>query len=107
MNSDKLIGNFNAFASVRNEVTDSAVTEFIYEMERIVTEPVSSDDLSLAKSSMTGNFGRSLESPQTIANFALNTFRYNLQKIITITISEPRRCHHNRYSADGQKLYKT
>lgn len=80
MNSDKLIGNFNAFASVRNEVTDSAVTEFIYEMERIVTEPVSSDDLSLAKSSMTGNFGRSLESPQTIANFALNTFRYNLPK---------------------------
>lgn len=78
--TDKLIGNFNAFASVRNEVTDSAVTEFIYELDRIVKEPVTAADLSLAKNSMTGNFGRSLESPQTIANFALNTYRYNLPK---------------------------
>jgi len=78
--TDKLIGNFNAFASVRNEVTDSSVTEFIYELERIVNEPVSVEDLNLSKSSLNGNFGRSLESPQTIANFALNTFRYNLPK---------------------------
>jgi zinc protease len=78
--NDKLIGNFNAFASVRNEVTDSSVTEFIYELERIVNEPVSVEDLNLSKSSLNGNFGRSLESPQTIANFALNTFRYNLPK---------------------------
>ena len=80
ISTDKLIGNFNAFASVRNEVTDSAVTEFIYELDRIVKEPVTAADLSLAKNSMTGNFGRSLESPQTIANFALNTYRYNLPK---------------------------
>lgn len=80
ISTDKLMGNFNAFASVRNEVTDSSITEFIYELKRIVNEPVSEADLSLAKSSMAGNFGRSLESPQTIANFALNTFRYNLPK---------------------------
>jgi hypothetical protein len=49
-------------------------------MERIVKEPVTEADLSLAKSSMAGNFGRSLESPQTIASFALNTFRYKLPK---------------------------
>jgi len=78
ISTDKLIGNFNAFASVRNEVTDSAVTEFIYELNRIVNEPVDEKDLSLAKSSLNGGFGRSLESPQTVANFALNTFRYNL-----------------------------
>ncbi len=80
ISTDKLLGNFNAFASVRNEVTDSSVTEFLYEMNRIVKEPVSESDLKLAKSSTAGNFGRSLESPQTIANFALNTFRYNLPK---------------------------
>lgn len=80
ISTDKLIGNFNASASVRNEVTDSAVTEFIYEMSRMVKEPVSESDIKLAKNSMTGNFGRSLESPQTIAGFALNTFRYNLPK---------------------------
>lgn len=80
ISNDRLAGTFNATASVRNEVTDSAVTEFIYEMNRIASEPVTDKDLSLAKSSLTGNFGRSLESPQTIANFALNTFRYDLPK---------------------------
>lgn len=80
ISSDKLIGSFNASASVRNEVTDSSVTEFINEMSRIVKEPVSESDVRLAKSSLAGSFGRSLESPQTIASFALNTFRYNLPK---------------------------
>jgi hypothetical protein len=75
---DDLVGNFLAFANVGNMVTDSAVTEFIYEMKRIVNEPVSDEDIALAKSGLSGNFARSLESPQTIARFALNTFKYNL-----------------------------
>ncbi|MBL0081229.1 MAG: insulinase family protein [Saprospiraceae bacterium] len=29
---------------------------------------------------MAGSFARSLESPQTIAGFALNTYKYNLPK---------------------------
>lgn len=80
LSSDKLVGNFNAFASVRNAVTDSSVQEFIYEMERMRNEAVSENDIQLAKNSMAGSFARSLESPQTIANFALNTFRYGLPK---------------------------
>ncbi|MGB4960381.1 MAG: pitrilysin family protein [Saprospiraceae bacterium] len=80
ISNDKLVGNFNAGASVRNEVTDSSLTELLYEMNRIATEPVSENDLATAKSSMTGNFAQSLESPQTVANFAFNTFRYNLPK---------------------------
>jgi len=80
INNDKLIGNFNAGASVRNEVTDSSLTEFLYEINRIAKEPVSPEDMLLAKSSMSGNFAQSLESPQTIANFAINTFRYKLPK---------------------------
>ena len=75
---DRLVGNFNASASVRNEVTDSSVYEFIYEMERIANEPVSDEDLQLSKNSMAGGFARSLESPQTIARFAQNIVRYNL-----------------------------
>ena len=41
---------------------------------------LSQEDIQLSKNSLAGNFARSLESPQTIANFALNTFRYNLPK---------------------------
>ena len=78
LSSDRLVGSFNASASVRNEVTDSSVHEFIYEMERIANEPVDEADLQLAKNSMGGGFARSLESPQTIARFARNIVRYNL-----------------------------
>jgi len=80
LSADDLVGNFNAYASVRNEVTDSSVTEFMYELRRLRDEPITVEDLKLVKSSMTGSFGRSLESPQTMARFALNTFRYKLPK---------------------------
>ncbi len=80
LSSDRIKGYFNAYASVRNEVTDSAITQFLVEMNRLVNEPISEADLEVVKSTTAGNFGRSLESPQTIANFALNTYRYNLPK---------------------------
>jgi zinc protease len=80
LNSDFLIGNFQAGASVRNEVTDSSVLEFMNELNRIVKEPVGDTELASAKASIAGSFGRSLESPQTIATFAVNTAKYNLPK---------------------------
>lgn len=80
LNPDNLVGSFNAAASVRNEVTDSSVYEFISELKRIVNEPVEEKELILAKAEISGAFGRSLENPQTIANFALNTAKYNLPK---------------------------
>lgn len=80
ISSDELVGNFRAFASVRNAVTDSSVIEFLYEMNRMRDEPVSAEDLQLVKNSMGGSFARSLESPQTIASFARNTYRFNLPK---------------------------
>ena len=78
LSSDELVGSFSASASVRNEVTDSAFHEFIYELNRIKKEDVSEEELNLAKSSIAGSFARSLERPQTVANFAINTARYNL-----------------------------
>jgi zinc protease len=80
LNPDNLIGSFNASASVRNEVTDSSIHEFLSELKRIVNEPVSEGELALAKAAISGAFGRSLETPQTIANFALSTAKYNLPK---------------------------
>lgn len=80
LNSDFLIGSFQAGASVRNEVTDSSVVEFMNELNRIVKEPVTDNELASAKASIAGSFGRSLESPQTIASFAVNTAKYNLPK---------------------------
>ena len=80
LNADKLVGDFNASASVRNEVTDSAVNEFMAELMKINEEGVTQDELDAAKASISGSFARSLESPQTVASFAINTARYNLPK---------------------------
>lgn len=77
---DKLVGNFSAGASVRNEVTDSAIVEFMSELTRIVEEDVTEDELQFVKNAMNGDFAISLEKPETIARFALNTARYNLPK---------------------------
>jgi len=78
LSPDKLVGNFMATAEVRNSVTDSAITQILYEMKRIGSEPVPQSELSLVKNYVSGTFALSLENPQTIANFALNTNRYNL-----------------------------
>lgn len=76
--ADRLVGDFSASASVRNEVTDSAVTEFLKEFKRLHDEPVADEDLQNAKNYIAGSFGRSMESPQTMARFALNIQRYDL-----------------------------
>jgi predicted Zn-dependent peptidase len=78
--ADQLVGHFTSVVDVRNSATDSAITEILFEMKRISKEPVEQDELTLAKNYMTGNFAISLENPQTIANFAINTAKYNLPK---------------------------
>lgn len=78
LSSDKLIGSFDADVSVRNAVTDSAVVELLGELRRIRNETVTEDEINAAKAYISGSFGRSLENPATIANFAINTAKYDL-----------------------------
>jgi zinc protease len=80
LSSDKYIGKFTATTEVRNSVTDSAITEIISEMKKIRNEKVTDEELILTKNYMTGGFARSLENPQTIANFAIDIERYSLPK---------------------------
>ena len=68
----------SAGGNFRNAVSDSAITEILKELNIITTELVTDDELNLIKSSMNGDFSRSLESPQTIARFAYNIIKYNL-----------------------------
>lgn len=67
-------GNF------RNEVTDSAVTQILFELERITDKAVEQDELDLIRSAMAGGFARSLERPSTVARFALNIIKNDLPK---------------------------
>ena len=75
---DKYVGYFSAGGSVRNEVTDSAIVEFLAEMERLTQEAVPAEELKSVKNYIFGSFARSLERPETVAQYALNTARYKL-----------------------------
>jgi len=80
VDNDILVGTFTASASVRNAVTDSAITEMLFEMERIRSELITEEELELVKNNMIGSFIRSLEDPQSIARYALRIERYGLPK---------------------------
>ncbi len=70
MSSSKYSPQFSASASVRNEVTDKAVKEFMNELNAISN--VKPEELANAKAKLKGSFILSLEQPATIARFALN-----------------------------------
>ena len=78
--SDKHVGYFTAYADVRNEVTDSSIVEFLYEIDRMNKELVTSKELDVIKNYMTGSFSRSLESPFRVAQLALNIKMNDLSK---------------------------
>ncbi|MFY0689045.1 MAG: insulinase family protein [Cyclobacteriaceae bacterium] len=97
LSSNDLVARFSASASVRNEVTDSSVNEILTEIKRMTTESVTDEELTLAKNSIAGSFARSLESPQTVASFAINSAIYNLaddyystylQRVNAVTIDD-------------------
>jgi len=78
LSSDPIQGHFTATADVRNEVTDSSIHEFLFELRKMRDERVSLDELQNIKNYMNGTFAMQLESPQTIARFARNIARYDL-----------------------------
>ena len=80
LSSDRFVGSFTASTTVRNSVTDSAITEIFNEMQKLRDEKVSEEELDRIKNYLTGSFSRSLEQPGTIARFALNIEINNLPK---------------------------
>jgi len=94
------VARFTAGAKVRNMVTDSAVTEIVKEIVRIRTEAVDAELLKNAKAKYVGSFIRRLESPQTVASYALNIklndlpkdfYETYLEKINAVSASDVKR----------------
>jgi len=71
---------FSASGNFRNDVTDSAIVQILKELDDIGSNYVKESEINLTKSAMAGGFARSLENPQTIAQFALNIIQFNLPK---------------------------
>ncbi len=104
---------FRASAQVRNAVTDSAVVEILSEIKKIGTERVSEVDLKNAKEKYKGSFVRSLERPETVANFALNIetqglsadfYENYLSRIDAVTAEEVQRVAQKYFKVDQARI---
>jgi predicted Zn-dependent peptidase len=78
--SGRLQSTFSASASVRNEKVDSAVVEFLKEINVMRTEKVSPEVLQDAKNLYNGSFALGLENPARGAGFASSILINNLPK---------------------------
>ncbi len=78
LSQSRFFGEFSTSMSVRNEVTDSSMTNILMELDQIINTPITAEDLTFVRSYRGGNFAMSLERPQTLANFALNIEREGL-----------------------------
>jgi zinc protease len=73
-------GPFIASADVRNEVTEAAITEMLYELERIRKDPVAADELDMVKRFLVGSFPLQLETPSQIAGKVIDLELYDLPR---------------------------
>lgn len=67
-----MYSQFKANTQVRNAVTDSAITQALYELNRIRTEKVTEEALNNVKAGYIGRFVMQVEKPTTVARYALN-----------------------------------
>ncbi|MEK6493525.1 pitrilysin family protein [Myroides odoratimimus] len=109
----KYPGKFRATAAVRNVVTDSAVTEFIKEIDLIRTTPVKEDELKLAKAKYVGNFVMEIQKPATVARYALNKELFKLpadfyenyiKNINAVTIADVQKAAQKYFLKDNMRI---
>ncbi|HHC79528.1 MAG TPA: insulinase family protein [Flavobacteriia bacterium] len=114
--SSRYASVFAASAAVRNAVTDSAVVEFVKEIKKIKTTPISAGELKLAKAKYVGNFVRALERPSTIANYALDIERLGLpedyyenylKNIDAVTIEDVQKAADKYFKIDNARIVVT
>lgn len=113
LSADKYAARFTAGAAVRNMVTDSAVVQTLKEINRIISEPVSAEDLKNAKAKYVGDFVLALENPQTVARYALNIktndlpqdfYETFLQKINAVTIEDVNRVSKKYFKPENARI---
>src|SRR6185369_11182219 len=87
-------------SEVRTDVTEGAMKEFMYELNRLRTDTVPAEELDNAKRAIIGSFALSLEQPQALLQNIITQKLYNLpvdywdtypQKVSAITAADVQR----------------
>ncbi|HJP94114.1 MAG TPA: pitrilysin family protein [Pyrinomonadaceae bacterium] len=96
----KFRGTWVSSSEVRTDVTEGAMKEFMYELNRLRNQPVSAEELDNAKRAIVGSFALSLEQPTTLLQNIITQKLYNLpadywdtypQKVAAITAADMQR----------------
>ena len=96
----KYRGTWGASSEVRTDVTEGAMKEFKYELSRLGTDKVPTDELENAKRAIIGSFALSLEQPQSLLQNIITQKLYSLpadywdtypQKVSAITADDVQR----------------
>jgi predicted Zn-dependent peptidase len=96
----KYRGTVVASSEVRTDVTEGAMKEFMYELNRIRDEKVSATELDNAKRSLVGSFALSLEQPNSLLQNLVLQKLYDMpadywdvypQKVMAITAEDVQR----------------
>jgi zinc protease len=105
--------DFNASASVRNEKVDSAVAQFLYEINKMRNEKVTATELQNAKNQYNGSFALGMENPARTADFASNIlinklpadfYRTYLQRINAVTVDDVQRVAKKYFNHDNTRV---
>ena len=93
----KFKGTWISSSEVRTDVTEGAMKEFMYELNRLRNETVPAEELENAKRAIIGSFALSLEQPTTLLQNIVTQKIYNLpadywdtypQKVSAITAAD-------------------
>lgn len=104
---------FRAVTEVRNAVTDSSVVELLKEIDKIINEPVTQEELDIAKSSYVGSFVRRLENPETVSNYALNIeiedlpddyYKTYLERVEALTIEDIQKAAQKYFTVSNARV---
>ena len=96
----KFRGSWTSSAEVRTDVTEGAMKEFMYELNRMRTDIVPAEELDNAKRAIIGSFALSLEQPAFLLQNIITQKLYNLpadywdtypQKVSAITAQDVQR----------------
>ena len=96
----KYRGTWQSSSEVRTDVTEGAMKEFMYELNRLRDQKVSAEELDNAKRAIVGSFALSLEQPQALLQNIITQRLYNLpadywdtypEKVAAITAGDVQR----------------
>ena len=113
LGSGRFQTTFSSNAAVRTAKTDSAVMEFLTQLKRIRTEPISSEELENAKALYNGSFALNMEDSSVPAAYARNIllnklpadyYRNFLKRINAVTVEQVQQAADKYFSIDNARI---